>query len=78
LGVAIAKADADVAVSGVVGTVSVGSVSVIAKANVFPIGVSARGIVANALVWGKIPTNQNANWTTINVGNTVIWTKIPT
>jgi len=34
--------------------------------------------VANALVWGKIPTDQNANWTTINVGNTVIWTQIPT
>jgi hypothetical protein len=34
--------------------------------------------LGNALVWGKIPTNQNANWTTINSGNTVVWVQIPT
>jgi hypothetical protein len=48
------------------GTTGLGNVSVIAKANVYVIGVQGTGQTQTfTLVWGEIDTSQTPNWTEI-------------
>jgi len=63
-------------VTGVSATGSVGSVSVIAKANVSPTGVAATGQVGQPLVWGRIVPDQNPSYTSINPNQSPGWTEI--
>jgi hypothetical protein len=76
-------------VTGVEATGSVGTVSVAAYSNVYPIGVQGLGKVSTPLVWGLINDGQTPNWQDVNDsqtgnwvqvvdGNTVTWVQIPT
>ena len=52
-------------VSGFSTTSDVGSVSVVAKANAQPTGVSATGEVGIILVWSRIDESQTPNYTNV-------------
>jgi hypothetical protein len=54
-----------VLVTGVAGTVSVGSLTTTASANVSVTGVQGTGQVGNVLIWSIIGDDQTPNWTII-------------
>ena len=54
-----------VRVTGVAGTISLGSVAINGDASVILTGVSASGFVNYPLVWGLIDTSQTPNWVPI-------------
>ena len=53
------------------------TLSVIRTANVPVTGVQLYVRIGDALVWGVIDTNQNANWTIINDAQSPGWTDLP-
>ena len=75
---ATGQLDVTVSLTGVQGTGQIGTVANRGSAVVYPTGVVGYGRVTRPLVWGKIVPGQNANWTTMTVGNNVVWVEIPT
>jgi hypothetical protein len=65
-------------VTGISGNGQVGSVTLTASANVFPVGLVALGQVKPALVWGPVDDSQNANWAPVNDSQSVNWVEVVT
>ncbi|MCG3771466.1 MAG: hypothetical protein JW384_02652 [Nitrosomonadaceae bacterium] len=65
-----------VAVTGVAGISSLGSVSISASANVYPSGIAATGYIGSPNVWSIIDTNQTPNWQTTSTSQTPNWLPI--
>jgi len=59
-------------------TTAVDSVTVVAKANITPIGVSSTFAVGPILVWGEIDTDQTPSYNEINDGQTPSYSAVST
>jgi hypothetical protein len=67
---------ANVSVTGVSSTFSIGALTFQLGAKAYPVGLSAVGETGFALVWGAIAPSQNPGYTPINPTPGTIWTQI--